>query len=157
MPENQSAAAFICHSHEDAAYLKQLLEHLALAKQQGLAIWSSQDIPSGARWQLAIETALANTTVGILLVSASFLASPFIRQQELPVLLRKAEEGKLRLLSLIWRECGWRDSLLAKYQPLNSQPLASLPKPRREATLAQIAAQITEALRPTAGAERGEA
>ena len=140
-------AAFICHSHLDTPYLEQLLEHLTLAKHQHkLTIWSSQDIASGGKWREAIDTALAEATVGILLVSASFLASSFIREQELPILLQKAETGQLRLLSIIWRECLYLDSPIAKYQPLNAKPLAYLSKSRREEALSQIAAQITAAL-----------
>ena len=93
--------AFICHSHLDTPYLEQLLEHLALAKHQHeLTFWSSQDIASGGRWREAIDAALASATVGILLVSASFLASSFIREQELPILLQKAEAGQLRCCPL---------------------------------------------------------
>ncbi len=142
-------AAFICHSHLDTPYLEQLLEHLALPKRQhGLTIWSSQDIASGAKWREAINAALASATVGILLVSASFLASPFIREQELPI-LQKAEAGQLRLLSIVWRDCLYQDSLLAKYQPMNTKPLAYLSKPRREEALTSIAAQITAAMLQT--------
>jgi hypothetical protein len=156
MPENPFSA-FICHSHKDRKHLEELRAHLTFPEHQHqLQIWSSQDIESGARWQQEIDARLATATVAVLLVSSEFLASPFIRQQELPILLQRAREGKLRLLSVLLRECLFNDSPLAKYQPLNTQPLGGLPKARRDVAWTGIAAQITAALLP-AEAERKDA
>lgn len=156
MSEHQFSA-FICHSHKDARYLEELRAHLTFPEQHyRLTIWSSQDLEPGARWRQEIDARLASATVGVLLVSAEFLASPFIRQEELPVLLQRAAEGKLVLLSVILRESLFDDSPLAKYQPLNSQPVAGLPKARREVAWTRIATQIIAALLP-AKAERGNA
>jgi hypothetical protein len=148
MSENQFSA-FICHSHKNARYLEELRTHLTFPEQHyQLTIWSSQDLELGARWRKEIDERLASATVGVLLVSADFLASPFIRQEELPVLLQRAAEGKLVLLSVILRESLFHDSSLAKYQLLNSQPVAGLPKARREVAWTRIAAQIIAVLRP---------
>lgn len=148
MQENQPGA-FICHSHKDRKHLEELRAHLTGPEHQHqLTIWSSQDIEPGARWQQEIDARLASATVAVLLVSSEFLASPFIRQQELPVLFRRAQEGKILLLSVILRECLFDDSPLAKYQPLNSQPVARLPKARRDVAWTKIVAQITAALLP---------
>lgn len=154
MPENP-LSAFICHSHKDKTSLEELRRHLALSEyQHQLQIWSSQDIEPGARWQQEIETRLATATVAVLLVSSEFLASPFIRQQELPILLQRAAEGKLRVLPVLLRESLFEDSPLATYRPLNSRPLAGLPKARREVAWTRVAAQIIAALHP---AERSKA
>ncbi len=149
MPENQ-LRAFICYSHKDLKYLEELRSHLTFPERHyQLHIWSSQDIEPGARWRRELDAALASATVAVLLVSAEFLSSPFIIREELPVLLQRTVEGKLRLLSVILRECLFDDSPLAKYQPLNTQPLGGLPKARRDVAWTKIAAQITAALLPT--------
>jgi hypothetical protein len=120
MPDNL-LSAFICHSHKDRKHLEELRTHLTFPEQHyQLTIWSSQDIAPGARWREEIDARLASATVGVLLVSADFLSSPFIVKEELPVLLQRAQNGQLRLLSVILRECLFTDSPLARYQPLNS-------------------------------------
>lgn len=114
MAENP-LSAFICHSHKDRKHLEELRAHLTFPEHQHqLRIWSSQDIAPGARWQQEIDARLATATVAVLLVSSEFLASSFIRQQELPILLQRAREGKLRLLSVLLRECLFKVGTLQK-------------------------------------------
>ena len=139
--------AFISYSHRNKKELETLRKHLRyLEQQKQVSIWDDTRIQSGDDWLAAIEEALAHATVAVLLVTADYLASDFIREQELPVLLRAAREGKLRLLSILVETCLFHETPLARFQALNEQPLELLPKAKRDQAWVSIAEKIIAAL-----------
>ena len=145
MPEQRSSA-FISYSHKDKSALEMLKQHLKyLEEKYQLRIWDDQRIAPGAKWRNEIQAELATAKVAILLVSADFLASAFIMQEELPLLLRAAQEGSITLLSIVLRPCLFEETPLVQFQAF-TQPLSAMTKARREATLGQIAKAITAAL-----------
>src|SRR5437763_14508 len=81
---------FISYAHKDLKWLKELLEHLRPLKQQNkVALWTDQEIPTGANWHEEIEKALREADIAVLLVTPAFIASGFIHDTELPELLKK--------------------------------------------------------------------
>jgi hypothetical protein len=52
-----------------------------------LELWTDRSILAGEYWQAEIDDALAVADFGLLCVSASFLASPYIDKVELPALM----------------------------------------------------------------------
>jgi len=86
---------FVCYAHTDnessdpsKRWLDRLLEQLApLAFQDQVCAWSDKDIETGQDWHDTIQQTLENTKAAVLLVSPAFLASTYIRNSELPVLL----------------------------------------------------------------------
>lgn len=93
---------FISYSHNDydKAIFAEFQKNLDPAESKGLlSVWNDTRIKAGTRWAPQIREALAKTRVALLLVSADFLKSPFIRNEELRVLLAAAERGEL---SLYW-------------------------------------------------------
>ena len=79
---------FISYSHKDSLHLDRLNKHLSPMEREGLVdAWSDQKIQSGDKWREKIEQALAHAKIGVLLISADFLASSFITKVELPALL----------------------------------------------------------------------
>jgi nucleoside 2-deoxyribosyltransferase len=76
---------FISYSHSDAEYLDRLLVHLKpLEKEDLIDLWVDTRLRAGDRWRKEIDNALQRAMVAILLVSADFLASDFITDNELP-------------------------------------------------------------------------
>lgn len=140
---------FISYSHKDARYLKQLQTHLAYYEQVGLIeVWDDTKLSPGAIWQEEIKNALRQTKVAILLVSAAFLASKFIVENELPPLLAAAQSEGAVILSVILSACAFEDTELAQFQAVNSptKPLLSMSKSNKEKTWHLVAKTVKEAI-----------
>lgn len=125
---------FISYSHKDEAWkdaLRQQLQVLQLHTE--FAIWDDRQIEVGASWLPAIENAIAQARVAILLVSSDFLASEFVTRQEIPKFLQRREQEGLRIVPVLVRPCAWKTvPWLASLQgavkdnkPLSAYPLGS--------------------------------
>jgi hypothetical protein len=140
---------FISYSHKDREWLEQLRPHLKPLERSGALIWDDTRLKPGIAWQKEIETALASTRVGILLVSADFLASDFIIGNELPPLLEAAQKDGAVILSLILRPCGFvRNKSLAQFQAVNDPgtPLVQMRSAGREKIFDKVAQEVERAL-----------
>ena len=85
---------FISYSHQDTDWLERIQKFLAKIEHAGdTTFWSDKKIKPGERWLDVIRAKLESATGAILLMSQSFLERPFIRDEELPVLLDKADEA----------------------------------------------------------------
>ena len=113
---------FICYSHNDREYLDRLLIHLKPLEKEGLIdVWADTRLRAGDQWRAEIEQVLDRASVAILLVSADFLASDFIMENELPPLLRKAQEQGTRIIPVILKPCRFaRDKNLQQFQAFNN-------------------------------------
>ena len=121
---------FISYSHRDKDSLDRLLIHLKPLEKEGLIdLWVDTRLSAVDKWKLRIEESLRNARVAILLVSADFLASDFIVDNELPPLLTEAEAEGTRIIPIILKPCRFsRDSNLSPFQAINDprQPLAKM-------------------------------
>lgn len=95
---------FICYAHADEEMKNELSGFLSVLKDVGVASWDDHAIPSGANWRDEIARAVRSADAAILLVSIDFMNSQFIRDFELPELLRRASSNKsVRLLPVYVR------------------------------------------------------
>jgi len=79
-----------------------------------------------------------------MLVSPDFLASDFVCGEELPQLLKAAEEGGLRVCWVLVRSCLFETSPLADFQAAHevSRPLNSLSEAELDGALVRICNEI---------------
>ena len=158
MPGNR---VFISYKHtpDDEKLLKEFRVHLKPWEDEGLLnIWSDHEIQPSEDWHLEIQKIIESTSVAVLLLSANFLASDYIREHELIPLLRAREEGNITLACLYLRPSNVNDIpfeitlssnetrrvYLTKYQGLNDpQNLISAKEgSEREALLAETASKL---------------
>jgi len=138
---------FISYSHKDTKWLKDIERMLVPYVDIGLDIWSDQRILSGQEWRVEIEASLARASVAVLLVSDHFLASTFVKQNELPPLLDAAHEKKAIILPILIDHCCYEVTTIAHYQsPISlKKPLRNLSGAARSEAIKQIAQAIQEA------------
>lgn len=104
-----SPRIFVSYSHADSKQKERLLTHLdVLSASAEFDVSEDSQIKAGERWQPAIEQALDSANVAILLLSADFLSSSFIRQKEVPAILQHREQQDLRLYPVLAKPCAWQ-------------------------------------------------
>jgi internalin A len=141
---------FISYSHRDERHLKEFQPHLKFLEERGLiTFWSDRKIKPGTDWRKEIAQALARTRVAILLVSPNFLVSDFINAYELPVLLEAAQKREVTIWPLIVSYCLFAESPLSAFQTVHdpTRPLDGMNRSERQKVWAQVAAQLTSALK----------
>ena len=138
---------FVSYSHTDTKWLNRVIVHLKPLERQGLLeLWSDKKILAGKNWEIEIENALNNSAVAVLLISADFLASDFINNKELPILLNSAMVKGTTIIPLIVSHSLFSDSILSKFQAINSpdKPLVGLKKNEQEKKLTDLALVINK-------------
>ena len=120
--DKEKVNVFISYSHEDAKWLEILKKHLKVLSRysDNVDYWEDTKLKGGDKWKEEITKAIERANVAILLVSTDFLVSDFIANDELPPLLKKAEDSGTRILPLIVSPCAYSDSELGDFQAVNS-------------------------------------
>jgi hypothetical protein len=148
---------FLSYSHADREYLNRILVHLKPLEAAGLIeVWVDKRLTAGDRWKKEIETALQSSAVAIVLVSADFLASDFILNNELPPILARAERDGTRVIPIIIKPCRFdRYPKLSCFQALNrpEYPLSGLSETEREVTFDSLAKSLEETIGGVSGGE----
>ncbi|HMQ53091.1 MAG TPA: TIR domain-containing protein [Anaerolineae bacterium] len=125
--KKSQATVFISYSEADEDEKNALLTHLGGLQGEGLIrAWTDDQITAGTQWDLAVNQAIQQARVAILLVTANFLDSEFIMDQEVPALLKRQEAGELIVIPIIAKACAWRSlPWLARMQvrPLDGKPV----------------------------------
>lgn len=142
---------FVSYCHADATWLERLKVHLRpLVRKGALNLWDDTRISPGQAWQEEVAEALARARVAVLLVSADFLASDFVANNELPPLLHRAASGGVLILPVVIGPClFWEHEELARYQCVNSpnKPLSLMTNPDAETVLVSLARSVDKYFR----------
>nr|MDQ2694475.1 toll/interleukin-1 receptor domain-containing protein [Pseudomonadota bacterium] len=142
---------FISYSHKDEAWKKRLVEQLRVLELEGqFTVWEDRQIAGGDDWLPAIEQALNDARAAVLLISASFLTSKFIRSVEVPRLLQRRQSEGMRVIPLIVKDCPWQK--VAWLSPINcrptdGKPLTSLRAHQKDTALADLATELADLLK----------
>jgi uncharacterized caspase-like protein len=120
---------FISYSHQDEKKLERLGEHLQPLVINGLmGIWKDREIEAGADWEGEINKEIEEADIILLLVSPSFIASPYCRKE----LLRAIEQRDARKavpVPIILESCDWisvfnRPEYKPQALPRDNKPVA---------------------------------
>jgi hypothetical protein len=136
---------FISYAHEDRALGEEFKERLdELHSVANVAVWLDDDIALGKDWYEEILRELDAADVIVLLVSRAFLASEFIRKEELPRAIERRRAGKARVIPVLLHECSWQETDLKDIQglPDGMKPFGSLHRAQRLAIWSEIARRI---------------
>ncbi len=135
---------FISYSHRDEKYKDELLRHLSLIERQGLAnFWDTRQIQPGDEWDKEIKKAISQAEIAILLISADYLASDYIQDSELPLLLERAKLGSTIILPILVTSTRWTAvPELAQFQFLNDVRLPLSQSQDRDKVYVSIAQKI---------------
>src|SRR5215211_7860315 len=88
---------FCSYSHRDERLLERLRSHLNPLERNGSVLWwHDRKISAGSEWHAEIGGQLEAAHIILLLVSADFLSSDYIHDQELRRALEKHAAGNAR-------------------------------------------------------------
>lgn len=146
---------FVSYSHVDERWLDRVLVHLRPMQTAGLIdVWSDTRLRPGDDWMTEIERALESASVAVLLVSADFLASQFVVENELPPLLRAAETNGTTILPVIVGPSSFLETpSLRRFQSVNDPrtPLLSMNDWEQETLFDNVAKAVKGAVRRSSG------
>jgi len=140
---------FISYCHKDAEWLAKLKMFLRPLEDRGLLrVWDDTDIKPGALWLEDISTSLESARVAVFLITQNFLNSEFIREKELPILLKKAQDRGCLIFWIAVSASTVDDSEIGRFQAANDprQPLDGLSVPEQNRVLKQIYDLMKEAV-----------
>lgn len=140
---------FISYSHLDRDILDEVLVHLRpLSESYQIESWSDQQIGIGNDFPRSIEAAIYAADFAVLLVSATFLASDFIRNFELPKIVEASNLRGLRLLVFLVSPCSIEHSELRNMQAVHDTKtsLRELDKLARDKIFVGVATTIAALL-----------
>lgn len=140
---------YISYSHKDQAFVDELLKFLQPFEQTAtFQVWHDRQIQPGAVWRQEIQAALEQADVAILLISADYLASQYIVDEELRLLLERQNQGEVRLFPIIIRPSAWVHTPLAYFQvwPRDGRALSELSLIERDRLWSDFAEVLVAAI-----------
>lgn len=146
---------FISYAHvaeRETGWVGRIRTHLeGLIPSSDVEIWDDSKIEPGQKWQKQIEEAINRTRIAVLVLTADFLASKFIREAELPPLLEAADAEGAIILCVYGSEVhlsGVAERLL-QYQFVNEpqKPLQILSRPEQESIYKKLTQAVEKAFK----------
>jgi len=141
-------SVFVSYAHEDRRWVDELTLYLApRIRAEQLRLWDDSQIPAGADWRTALDEALDNATVSVLLVTQALLASSFVADVEIPTILARRAQQQTQVIWVPVNHSTVQQSPLwgidAPISP--SRPLAALSVAKRAAAWVEVVDAIDKA------------
>jgi hypothetical protein len=139
--------AFVSYSHADETFRAELVKHLEILRQENVLVsWQDRALVAGQEWDGTIKKELQAANLILLLVSADFLNSKYVREVEIPRAMERQQAGEAQVIPVILDETNWQGQPFVRLQalPTGGKP-ASKFRSRRKAC-----ADIAEGLRAVA-------
>jgi len=143
---------FISYSHKDEEWKDRLVTHLKVLEMEGYcSLWDDRKIKVGNDWLPDIKKALNEAQIIIMMISADFLISGFIRGTEVPQALERRQNEGVRVIPVVVKPCVWkRVDWLASIQlfPKDGKALSTKEDHQIDEDLAELADIIASVLAP---------
>ncbi len=111
---------FISYSHDNHVMRDGLLRHLAATEERGhVKFWVDKTITAGTAWRQEIEDRIKESQIFLMLVSASFNGSNYIRTVEWPLIRDQVAATTGLVVPLALRTCDW----LSWLEDINAVPV----------------------------------
>ena len=139
---------FVSYSHQDKIWLDDIKIMLKpIVRNNKLDLWDDSKLNAGSLWREEITKAINESQVAVLLVSKHFLKSDFIAKNELPPLLKAAQERGLTVLWVYVGYCLWHYTEIREYQAAHAitEPLYGLIEHEKDRVLIEICEEILRA------------
>jgi hypothetical protein len=151
---DRGRTVFISYSHADKKWRDRLYVFLKPLESDGTVVrWDDTEIRPGQNWRNEIKRAIDKAKIAVLLVTADYLASDFIRDNELPPLLAAAEEDGAVIMPVVVSPCLFNETTnLSKFQAVNSpsKPLSNMSKSAQAELWVKLTKDIVRVLRDSA-------
>ena len=111
---------FYSYAHENDQARDHLDQHLELLARRNLILrWHDQHIVPGREWDMAIQSALDEADIILLLVSKPFMSSKYVLEHEIPAAMEEHAAGRARVVPILLEEVeGWQKAVFAKLEVL---------------------------------------
>lgn len=120
---------FASYARPDQHWMERLCVHLKpLKKSCGAEFFRDVEIDTGEDWDEQIRQALRDSNAAVLLISADFLASPYISDNEFPTLLARTKEdrGDLNVFPVFVSPCCYEEVTFEYTSPSGRRERRSL-------------------------------
>ncbi|MGB2981639.1 MAG: toll/interleukin-1 receptor domain-containing protein, partial [Candidatus Zixiibacteriota bacterium] len=143
-------SVFISYSHKDEEWKDRLITHLGVLEKQGyLKTWDDRQIEGGDDWRSEIENAMDSAHVIVPMITADFLTSDFILNEEVTKMLERKRKARVRIMPLIVKPCAWDTVKWLKQlqaRPKDGRPLMKGDECQIEEDLTAFAKEIFDLL-----------
>jgi internalin A len=120
---------FFSYSHKDEEYRDELDVHFAMLRNRGLVeTWHDRKIIPGEEWDDTIKQQLQEADLVLLMISADFLHSNYIMNEELKILRERHQRGEnFYTIPIFTRECDTEGFEFLKYQGAQQDKQSEMP------------------------------
>ena len=102
-PPQKAKKVFLSYSHQNTPWLTRLRAHLSgLRRAKQIETWDDKEILPGDMWDTTIKKRIEEADVFILLLSADFIASEYIWNEELPQAFEKFKNRNATLIPILF-------------------------------------------------------
>jgi hypothetical protein len=143
---------FVSYARADERWKDLVCKHLDAVgehEEHKLPVWQDGEIRAGDEWHEAIQGALRQARIALMLLSTDFLTSEYVKRYELFTLLERCAADGLRVIPVAVSPCALSTyPSLARLQvrPDPRKTLSEMSKGARERALVQLANEIAAML-----------
>ena len=119
LPRVEPIKIFYSYAHNDKTLREELGKHLSSFRSRGISQdWYDGEIPAGSEWDEEIKEKLGSADFILLLISADFLSSEYIRTVELERAMQRHQAKEARVIPIMLRPCDFTGEVFSKLQGL---------------------------------------